>query len=204
MSKLFYLGLFIFAVGCTPGSDKSSLKPASSVADGPSGVNDEPDITIVEITENDADLPDDITPELLDQAIISYGRCVGESYDVFLRYRADRFTGLTSEVEPSEGGSVDIDAMDRTMQRCNDEASLDQIAGTYQERVSITGDQSRTIAAEFVACMESEADVIVPENDVADMDDVFNYYNQRAATQESSPELIECYEQSVFGPMQEF
>jgi len=102
-------------------------------------------------------LPNLGDPAELEDALVAFGECVEESFPIVMRFRADAFIGLTTEVGSQQ--REDGDRVDSEVADCMGQFDLDRRLSTYQSEHPISADDQRQLVEDFVSC----ASTISPE-----------------------------------------
>lgn len=98
-------------------------------------------------------LPDLAGPAELEEALVSYGKCVEQSFPIAIRFRLDAFAGMETEI-----GSLhkeDSDRVDRVAAECNAQLDLDRRLGVYQGEHPIAPADRQKLVEDFVTCAEA-------------------------------------------------
>lgn len=93
----------------------------------------------------------------LEDALVAFGECVEASFPIVMRFRADAFIGLTTEVGSQH--SEDGDRVDSEVADCMGQFDLDRRLSAYQSEHPISADDQRQLIEDFVSC----ASTISPE-----------------------------------------
>jgi hypothetical protein len=128
-----WLAALLFLVsGCTSGEVTPTIKTTAAG------------------NEATARLPDLAGPAELEDALMSFGECVEESFPIAMRFSVETFTGLETEV-----GSLheeDGDRVDNVTAECNARLDLDRRLGVYQGEHSITPTDRQKLVEDFISC----------------------------------------------------
>jgi hypothetical protein len=102
-------------------------------------------------------LPDLETPAELEETLVTFGECVEESFPIVLRFRAETFIGVTTEIGSQH--EADGDQVDAVASDCNARLDLDRRIGAYQGAHPISQSDQQRLADDFVSC----ASAVSPE-----------------------------------------
>jgi hypothetical protein len=102
-------------------------------------------------------LPNLGDPAELEEALVAFGECVEESFPIVMRFRADAFLGLTTEVGSQH--REDGDRVDSVVADCMGQFDLDRRLSEYQSEHPISAAEQRQLVEGFISC----ASTISPE-----------------------------------------
>jgi hypothetical protein len=97
-----------------------------------------------------ARLPDLEDPGELEEALVSFGKCVEESFPIVMRFRADPFVGLSTEVGSQR--KEDGDRVDDVVANCMAQLDLDRRLSVYQSEHPASPDQQGELLDDFISC----------------------------------------------------
>ena len=102
-------------------------------------------------------LPNFGDPGELEEALVAFGECVEESFPIVMRFRADAFIGLATEVGSQR--REDGDRVDSEVADCMGQFDLDRRLSAYQSEHPISPADQRQLVEDFISC----ASTISPE-----------------------------------------
>ena len=144
--------LAIVVAACSPSGSSSGNEAANSL--GGSGAADgETNPTIAINNEPAIALPDFGSPGELEQALISYGECVEESFPIAMRFRVDPFVGLYTEIDSQREDEGDL--VDQVAATCLRRLDLDRRLSVYMQEHPLSPADESELVAEFVSCANS-------------------------------------------------
>lgn len=138
-------------------------------------------------------LPDLAGPAELEEALVSYGECVQQSFPIAMRFRVDAFTGMETEIGTLH--KEDGDQVDRVAAECNAELDLDRRLGVYQGEHPITPADRQKLVEDFTTCVEAVSTDMADRVAAANLDtrmavDSFVSALVRQASEFSRAELV--------------
>lgn len=95
-------------------------------------------------------LPNFGDPGELEDALVAFGECVEESFPIVMRFRADAFIGLTTEVGSQH--REDGDRVDSAVADCMGQFDLDRRLSAYQSEHPISAADQRRLVQDFISC----------------------------------------------------
>lgn len=98
-------------------------------------------------------LPNFADPAELEDALVAFGECVEESFPIVMRFRADAFIGLTTEVGSQH--ERDGDRVDSEVADCMGQFDLDRRLSAYQSEHPISAADQRRLVEDFISCASS-------------------------------------------------
>ena len=113
-------------------------------------------------------LPEFDGPEELEEALVSFGECVEETFPIVMRFRADPFLGLTTEVISQR--EEDGDSVDRVTAVCSGTFDLDRRLAVYQGEHPISPDQQLALVDDFISCTTTVSPAIAERVSKAALD----------------------------------
>lgn len=96
-------------------------------------------------------LPDLQNARELEEALVSFGECVEESFPIVIRFRADRFVGFSTEVASQR--KEDGDLVESVVADCNGQFDVDRRIGVYQGEHPVTPAARRELLDDFISCV---------------------------------------------------
>lgn len=96
-------------------------------------------------------LPDFSDSADLERALVSFGECVEQSFPIVMRFRADPFIGLSTEVGSQR--KEDGERVDRVVSGCMGQLDLDRRLSAYQGEHPISPAEQRKLVEDFVSCV---------------------------------------------------
>jgi hypothetical protein len=95
-------------------------------------------------------LPDFNAPEDLERAVVSFGTCVEQSFPIVIRFRADAFNGMSTEV--SSQNEEDDERVESVTAECKAQLDLERRVSVYQSEYPISPAHRRQMVDEFISC----------------------------------------------------
>lgn len=95
-------------------------------------------------------LPDFNDPAELESAVVSFGECVEQSFPIVIRFRADAFNGMSTEV--SSQSEEDGERVESVTAECKAQLDLEQRLSVYQSEYPISPADRRQLVDEFISC----------------------------------------------------
>lgn len=137
--------------GSNSGDEGLASVVESGAADGET--DGETKVTTSDNNEPEIALPDFESTGELEQALISYGECVEESFPIAMRFRVDPFVGLYTEIgsQREEEGDL-VDQVDAT---CNRRLDLDRRISLYMVENPLSPADESKLVDEFVSCADT-------------------------------------------------
>lgn len=124
------IGMLTLLAGCSSGAESPRITGATDVVPEP--------------------LPDFSDPAELEEAVASFGECVEQSFPIVIRFRADPFDGMSTEVASQR--EEDGERVDRVTAECNAQLDLDRRLNEYQAEHPMSAAERRQLVDEFVSC----------------------------------------------------
>ena len=113
-------------------------------------------------------LPEFEGPAELEEALVSFGECVEESFPIAMRFRADSFIGLTTAVGSQR--EEDGDSVDRVVDACSGKVDLDRRLAVYQGEHPISPAEQLGLVDDFISCATAVSPAIAERVSEADLD----------------------------------
>lgn len=136
-------------------------------------------------------LPDFNDAAELERAVTSFGECVEESFPIVIRFRADAFNGMDTEVtsrREDEGERVE-----KVTAECNARFDLDRRLGAYQSENPISPADRQRVVDDFVSCAHGVSPGISDRVSEANLDSetsVMRFVSQLLPQQLTRDELL--------------
>jgi hypothetical protein len=95
-------------------------------------------------------LPNFGDPEELEETLVALGECVEKRFPIVMRFRADAFIGLTTEVgsqREEDGERIDSEVAD-----CMGHFDLERRLSAYLSEHPISGADQRKLVEDFISC----------------------------------------------------
>jgi len=95
-------------------------------------------------------LPNFGDPEELEETLVALGECVEKRFPIVMRFRADAFIGLTTEVgsqREEDGERIDSEVAD-----CMGHFDLERRLSAYLSEHAISGADQRKLVEDFISC----------------------------------------------------
>jgi hypothetical protein len=128
--SLWLVGLLTLLAGCTSEDGSPRITGATAIAP--------------------ERLPDFNDPAELERAVVSFGECVEQSFPIVVRFRADAFNGMSTEV--SSQSKEDDDRVESVTAECKSQLDLERRLGVYQSEYPISPADRRQLVDVFVSC----------------------------------------------------
>lgn len=152
-------------------------------------------------------LPDFSDSAELEKALVSFGECVEQSFPIVMRFRADPFIGLSTEVGSQR--KEDGERVDRVVSGCMGQLDLDRRLSVYQGEHPISPADQRELVEDFVSCVGAispEVSNLASGANLASLDSVMTFVSelppQNAGRTEDEP-VSECHSE-LWGPERVF
>lgn len=124
-------------------------------------------------------LPNFGDPGELEDALVAFGECVEESFPIVMRFRADAFIGLTTEVGSQH--REDGDRVDSEVADCMGQFDLDRRLSAYQSEHPISAADQRQLVEDFISCASTispEMSDLVSEADLSSHNSVMSFISE--------------------------
>jgi hypothetical protein len=95
-------------------------------------------------------LPDFNDPEELAGAVVSFGECVEKSFPIVIRFKADAFNGMSTEV--SSQSEEDGERVESVTAECKAQLDLERRLSVYQSEYPISSADRRRMVDGFISC----------------------------------------------------
>lgn len=109
-------------------------------------------------------LPDFNDPAELEAAVVSFGECVEQSFPIVIRFRADPFDGMSTEVASQR--EEDGERVDSVTAECKAQLDLERRLNAYRAEHPMSVAERRRLVDEFASCartMSPEVSSLVTE-----------------------------------------
>lgn len=152
-------------------------------------------------------LPNFGDPGELEDALVAFGECVEESFPIVMRFRADAFIGLTTEVGSQH--REDGDRVDSEVADCMGQFDLDRRLSAYQSEHPISAADQRRLVEDFISCASTispEMSELVNEANLSSHSSVMGFISELLNAGLTGDELIavsDC-EAEMTGPERVF
>jgi hypothetical protein len=95
-------------------------------------------------------LPDFNDSAELERAVVSFGECVEQSFPIVIRFRAEAFNGMSTEVssQTEEAG----ERVENVTGECKAQLDLERRLSVYQSEYPISPADRRQLVDEFISC----------------------------------------------------
>ena len=95
-------------------------------------------------------LPDFSDPAELERAVVSFGECVEQSFPIVIRFRAEAFNGMSTEVssQTEEAG----EQVENVTAECKAQLDLERRLSAYQSEYPISPADRRRLVDAFISC----------------------------------------------------
>jgi hypothetical protein len=129
-----------------------TLRVAAAVALLASCVAEDGTRTVITAASDQAaePLPDLNDAVELERALVSFAECVEKSFPIVMRFRAEQFNGLSTEVVPQR--EEDGDRVDRVVADCNGQLDLERRTSVYQSEHPLGPEDQRALVDDFISC----------------------------------------------------
>jgi len=124
-------------------------------------------------------LPNFGDPGELEETLVAFGECVEKRFPIVMRFRADAFIGLTTEVgsqREQDGERVDSEVAD-----CMGHFDLERRLSAYLSEHPISGADQRKLVEDFISCASAVSPVVsdlVSEADVSSHNSVMTFLSE--------------------------
>jgi hypothetical protein len=154
-------------------------------------------------------LPNFGDPGELEETLVAFGECVEKLFPIVMRFRADRFIGLTTEVGSQR--EEDGDRVDTVVADCMGQLDLERRLGAYQGEHPISGADQREMVEDFISCagaVSPEVSDLVSGADVSSHNSVMVFLSelrpQNAGLAEDELMALSDCESEMTGPERVF
>lgn len=109
-------------------------------------------------------LPDFNDSAELEEAVASFGECVEQNFPIVIRFRADLFDGMSTEVASQR--EEDGELVDSVTAVCKAQLDLDRRLNAYQAEHPLSVAERRRLVDEFISCartLSPEVSTLVSE-----------------------------------------
>lgn len=181
----FLLAAFLLhLVGCTPDTEPTVITAAADRAS--------------------TRLPDFGNPGELEETLVAFGECVEKSFPIVMRFRADAFIGLTTEVGSQR--QEDGERVDSVVADCMGRFDLARRLGAYQSEHPISAVDQRELVDDFMSCASAispEMSDLVAGTEISSHNDVMTFLFElrppSAFTEDGLIAISDC-ESEMTGP----
>jgi hypothetical protein len=127
-------------------------------------------------------LPNFGDPGELEETLVAFGKCVEKRFPIVMRFRADAFIGLTTEVgsqREEDGERVDSEVAD-----CMGQFDLERRLSAYQSEHPVSGAAQRELVEAFISCASA---VSTEVSDLVSGADLSSHYSVMTFLSELRP-----------------
>jgi len=124
-------------------------------------------------------LPDLNDSVELEEALVSFGECVEESFPIVIRFRAEQFNGLSTEVVSQR--EEDVDRVDRVVADCQGQLDLERRISVYQGDHPLAPEDQRALVDDFISCsrqISAETSALISEANLDSEDSVMGFLSE--------------------------
>lgn len=170
LAGLWLIGMLTLA-GCSSESEPTRITAATDAVPEP--------------------LPDFNDSAELEEAVASFGECVEQSFPIVIRFRADPFDGMSTEVASQR--EEDGELVDSVTAECNAQLDLDRRLNAYQAEHPMSAAERRQLVDGFVSCarrMSPEVSRLVSEANLDSETAVADFLSELHANDLTQEELV--------------
>jgi hypothetical protein len=137
------------------------------------------------------------------QALVAYGECVEQRFPIIIRFRADPFIGLSTQIGSQREDEGDL--VDEVAEVCNRRLDLDRRISAYQVEHPLSSEDEDKLVAEFISCAGALSPAVaesVASANLETLDSVERFISILSPHDLSSQDLIalsDC-DQEMTGP----
>jgi hypothetical protein len=168
----------------------------------------EPTVITAAIDRASTRLPNFGNPGELEETLVAFGRCVEKSFPIVMRFRADAFSGLTTEVGSQR--EEDGERVDSVVADCMGQFDLERRLSAYQSEHPISAAKRDELVEDFISCaaaVSPEMSDLVAGTELSSHSDVMKLLSelrpQRALTGDVLIDVSDC-ESEMTGPERVF
>jgi hypothetical protein len=153
-------------------------------------------------------LPNFGDPGELEETLVAFGECVEKSFPIVMRFRADAFIGLTTDVGSQR--EEDGERVDSVVTDCMGQFDLERRLSAYQSEHPSSAADRRELVEDFITCASAvspEMSDLFAGTELSSHGDVMKFLSelrpQRALTEGELGAVSDC-ESEITGPERVF